>query len=110
MPLTTVAIELSNGKSETLYYPSNVVKSYFQEEQEMQLPEFIQVAMDSLEAADKCVIEKYGYPCIGCIMLKAKLQKWSELYKNETVRIIKIWSMMLHGLRYILRECVLNVV
>jgi uncharacterized repeat protein (TIGR04042 family) len=92
MPLTTIAIELSNGKSETLYYPSNVVKMYFQEQQELQLLDFIQVAMDSLAAADKRVIEKYGYPCIGCIMLKSKLQKWSELYKNETVKIVKIFE------------------
>jgi uncharacterized repeat protein (TIGR04042 family) len=92
MPLTTVAIELSNGKSETLYYPSNVVKEYFQEKQELQLLEFIQVALNSLEAADKRVTEKYGYPCIGCMMLRSKLTKWSELYKDETVKIVKIFE------------------
>lgn len=92
MPLTTMAIELSNGKSETLYYPSNVVKEFFQEDQELQLVEFIQVAMNSLEAADQRVIEKYGYPCIGCIMLKSKLTKWGELYKDETVKIVKIFE------------------
>jgi uncharacterized repeat protein (TIGR04042 family) len=90
MPLTTVDIELSNGKSETLYYPSSIVKEFFQEDQQLGLPEFIQVAMHSIEAAEKCVIAKYGYPCIGCYMLKSKLTKWGELYKDATVKILKI--------------------
>lgn len=92
MPLTTVAIELSNGKNETLYYPSSVVKEFFQEDQQLGLPEFIQVAMHSLEAAEKRVMAKYGYPCIGCYMLKSKLTKWGELYKDTTVKILKIFE------------------
>ncbi len=92
MPLTTVAIELSNGKNETLYYPSSVVKEFFQEDQQLGLLEFIQVAMHSIEAAEKCVIAKYGYPCIGCYMLKSKLTKWGELYKDATVKILKIFE------------------
>jgi uncharacterized repeat protein (TIGR04042 family) len=90
MPLTTIAVELSNGKKETLYYPSNVVKNYFQETQELELLEFIQLAMNSIEEAEKRVIEKYGYPCIGCMFLKHKLTSWGHQYKNETVTIIKI--------------------
>lgn len=90
MPLTTVDIEMSNGKNETLYYPSSIVKEFFQEDQQLGLLEFIQVAMHSIEAAEKCVIAKYGYPCIGCYMLKSKLTKWGELYKDETVKILKI--------------------
>ncbi|HUX99908.1 MAG TPA: hypothetical protein VMV49_10160 [Candidatus Deferrimicrobium sp.] len=90
MPLTTIAIELSNGKKEILYYPSNVVKNYFQETQELELLEFIQLALNSIEEAEKRVIEKYGYPCIGCIFLKQKLSNWGLQYKNETVTITKI--------------------
>ena len=90
MPLTTIAIEMSNGKSETLYYPSNVVKDYFQEAQELNVIEFVKIALNSLEAADKRVMQKYGYPCIGCILLKNKLSKWGQEFGEETVRIIKI--------------------
>ena len=90
MPLTTVAIELSNGKSETLYYPSNIVKEYFKEDQQLQILEFVNIALNSLKEADKRVMEKFGYPCIGCIILKQKLTKWGQEYKDETVRILKI--------------------
>ena len=90
MPLTTVAIELSNGRTETLYYPSNVVKDFFQENQQLKFLEFVQLALNSLKEADKRVICKFGYPCISCVILKQKLLKWEELYKDETVKIVKI--------------------
>lgn len=90
MPLTTISLKLSNGINETLYYPSSVVKDYFVEDQELQIPDFINLALRSLEESDRRVTAKFGLPCIGCAMLKSILMKWDELYKNETVYIIKI--------------------
>jgi len=90
MPLTTVAIELSNGKLETLYYPSSVVKNFFQEQQQLKFLEFLEIALNSLEESDKRVAAKYGYPCIGCAIMKQRLAKWGQLYKGETVKIVKI--------------------
>ena len=90
MPLTTVAIQMSNGKTETLYYPSSVVTEFLQEEQQYNLMDFVQIALDSLKESDKRVAEKYGYPCIGCAILKHRLTQWEKEYKNETVRIVKI--------------------
>lgn len=90
MPLTTVSIELSNGRKELLYYPSSVVKEFFQEDQLFKWQDFIQLALDSIKEADKRVLQKYGYPCIGCILLKQKLLKWEEEFKEEIVKIVKI--------------------
>ncbi|MHA1131470.1 MAG: hypothetical protein ACTSQI_04030 [Candidatus Helarchaeota archaeon] len=90
MPLTTLSIELSNGKQETLYYPSSVVKEFFHENQQLTCLDFVELALNSLDEADKRVTAKYGYPCIGCILLKQKLQKWETEFKEETVRIVKI--------------------
>lgn len=90
MPLTTVAIEWSNGKTETLYYPSSVVTQFLQENQQYECNDFVQLALTSLEESDKRVAEKYGYPCIGCAILKHRLSKWEQEYKDITVRIIKI--------------------
>ena len=95
MPLTTVAIKLSNGKSETLYYPSSVVKEFFKEEQQFQIVEFVKLALNSLKESDKRVVAKYGYPCIGCAILRHRLERWEKEYKNETVQIIRI-----HELKY----------
>lgn len=83
MPLTTVAIELSNGKKELLYYPSNVVKDFFQENQELNFWEFVQLALNSLEEADKRVLGKFGYPCISCVLIKQKLLKWEEVVQRR---------------------------
>ena len=94
MPLTTVAIKLSNGEMETLYYPSSAVKEFFQEEQQLKCLEFVQVALEAIKEADRRVVSKYGYPCIGCMILKQKLLKWKQLWEHEfqeeTVRIVKI--------------------
>jgi uncharacterized repeat protein (TIGR04042 family) len=90
MPLTTVSIEVSNGKQETLYYPSSVVKEFFREDQRLKCMEFVELALNSLEEADKRVTAKYGYPCIGCIILKQKLQKWETEFRDETIKIVKI--------------------
>ena len=90
MPLTTVAIEMSNGIAETLYYPSSVVKEYFKENQEYGFQEFVQLALNSLEESNKRVAAKYGYPCIGCVLLKNRLVKWETLYQDLTVKILKI--------------------
>ncbi|NVM53054.1 MAG: hypothetical protein HWN66_05080 [Candidatus Helarchaeota archaeon] len=90
MPLTTVAIEISNGKMETLYYPSSVVKDFFQVDQQLKFLEFVELALNSLKESDKRVTAKYGYPCIGCAILKQRLIKWEQLYKYETVKIVKI--------------------
>lgn len=90
MPLTTVSVELSNGLKETLYYPSNVVKEFFEEQQQLACQEFIELALNSLEEADKRVLQKLGYPCIGCMILKQKLLKWQLEYIEETVKIVKI--------------------
>ena len=90
MPLTTVAVELSNGRKDTLYYPSNVVKDFLQEDENYKCLDFVELALDSLEEADKRVLKKYGYPCIGCMILKQKLLNWQDSFKNETVKIVKI--------------------
>ena len=90
MPLTRVAIEISNGKSEMLYYPSSVVKDFFQEKQQFKFMEFKELALTSLEESDKRVTAKYGYPCIGCAILRHRITEWALLYKEETVKIVKI--------------------
>ncbi len=90
MPLTTVAIQLSNGKTETLYYPSSVVAEFLQEDQQYHFAEFVKIALSSLEESDKRVTAKFGYPCIGCAILKHRLTNWGDEYKDETVRITKI--------------------
>ena len=90
MPLTTISIELSDGKQETLYYPSSVVKEFFQEQQQLKGLEFVELALHSLDEADKRVTAKYGYPCIGCMILKQKLQKWETDFKDEIIKIVKI--------------------
>ncbi|MHA1267108.1 MAG: hypothetical protein ACTSRS_17850 [Candidatus Helarchaeota archaeon] len=90
MPLTSVVIEMSNGMFEILYYPSNVVKDFFREKEQYKFTQFIQLALNSLEESNKRVLAKYGYPCIGCAILKNKLVKWKTKYDNELVTIVKI--------------------
>ncbi|MHA1229970.1 MAG: hypothetical protein ACTSPQ_04930 [Candidatus Helarchaeota archaeon] len=69
MPLVTVALELSNGLKETLYYPSSIVLKYI-EEKDYYLKDFIKIAFESLNAAQEQVVKKYGHSCIGCFTNK----------------------------------------
>lgn len=90
MPVVTLAIELSNGKKDTLYYPSNVVLDYIQE-MEYPMGEFIELASISLDKAQERVIDKFGHQCIGCYMIKSRLSEWAaDLEENIKVYVRKI--------------------
>ena len=88
MPLVTIALEISNGKKDTLYYPSNVVLDYI-EENNYNLKDFIKLAMESLDQAQKRVKDKFGYQCIGCYIIKNRLLTWAKDYNEDLIVSVK---------------------
>ncbi|MHA1311856.1 MAG: hypothetical protein ACTSWR_11350 [Candidatus Helarchaeota archaeon] len=90
MPIVTVSVELSNGKKDIFYYPSNIVFNYLQEK-DYYLKDFVKLAIESIDEAQKRVVEKYGYQCIGCYIIKNRLNRWNNEYdKNLVVSVKKI--------------------
>ncbi|MBD3228502.1 MAG: hypothetical protein GF329_09965 [Candidatus Lokiarchaeota archaeon] len=90
MPITKVAVELSNGMKDTFYYPSNVVLEYIKEI-EYPLNDFIILAIKSLDAAQDRVVQKYGHQCIGCFIIQKRLNEWQkELDPSLTVLVEEI--------------------
>jgi len=90
VPIVIVAVELSNGRKEKLYYPSSIVLEYLKEK-DYSLSNFIEIAMEALEESQKRVVEKYGHQCIGCYFIKQKLNNWcNEFDRNIIVSVRKI--------------------
>ncbi|MEM8810686.1 MAG: MSMEG_0570 family nitrogen starvation response protein [Cyanobacteria bacterium P01_G01_bin.38] len=63
MPEIHFKIQWPDGKQETCYSPSLVVKDYFTAGEAYTVTEFLERSRESLQIASDRVQAKYGFPC-----------------------------------------------
>jgi uncharacterized repeat protein (TIGR04042 family) len=63
MPEIHFQIQWPDGKSETCYSPSLIVKDYFSPNSEYKLEDFVMRSRTALNIASDRVLKKYGMPC-----------------------------------------------
>lgn len=63
MPEINFKIQWPDGKQETCYSPSLIVKDYFDVGEAYPVADFLEKSREALKIASDRVQEKYGFPC-----------------------------------------------
>ena len=92
MPEINFRVRWPDGREESCYSPSLVVKKYFEPGTAYPVAEFVNRARESLTIASDRVQAKYGFPCSRALGQLQRIEKTSQQYTdaaNETVQIIQ---------------------
>ncbi|QJD80143.1 MSMEG_0570 family nitrogen starvation response protein [Spirosoma rhododendri] len=97
MPETYVHIQWPDGRDETIYSPSSVIRTYFEPGTELNLPDFEQRCATALQHASRRVRETYGYECTAAMAEKHRMAAAIQAIRRthpgpdeSTVRILTI--------------------
>ncbi|MFD1383527.1 MSMEG_0570 family nitrogen starvation response protein [Rhodanobacter aciditrophus] len=88
MPVTTFNVRWPDGKQESCYSPSSVIKNYFQIEHEYTVPEFLSVCDQALNEASERVRQKYGYACSSAMDQLSTIQMQCKRYDDPNSVIV----------------------
>lgn len=91
MPEVNFKIQWPDGKQETCYSPSLIVKKYFEPGASYTVSEFVEKSRESLNIASDRVQATYGFPCSRAIGQLKKIEQAAQQYKNpdsDTVSFI----------------------
>jgi len=80
MPEIRFQIQWPDGREETCYSPSLVVKDYFKPGERYTLEDFLERARQSLRTASDRVQAKYGFPCSLALGQLEKIETRSAQY------------------------------
>ena len=92
MPEVNFKIQWPDGKQETCYSPSLVVKKYFEPGESYTVSEFVEKSRESLNIASDRVQAAFGYPCSRALSQLKKIETAAQHYKNpdsDTVDFIE---------------------
>ena len=82
MPETNFKIQWPDGKQETCYSPSLVVKKYFEPGEAYPVSEFVEKARESLNIASDRVRAAYGFPCSRALGQLRKIETTAQQYQE----------------------------
>ncbi|MGB3766386.1 MAG: MSMEG_0570 family nitrogen starvation response protein [Phormidesmis sp.] len=82
MPEVNFKIQWPDGKQETCYSPSLIVKKYFEPGETYTISEFLEKSRESLTIASDRVQAAYGFPCSRALGQLKKIEATAEQYKN----------------------------
>ncbi|NEP18357.1 MAG: MSMEG_0570 family nitrogen starvation response protein [Leptolyngbya sp. SIO4C1] len=80
MPETYFQIQWPDGRQQTCYSPSSVIKDYFELGQTYTVSDFLSRARDSLQQASNRVQAKYGFPCSRALGQLQQLEAAAQPY------------------------------
>ncbi|HSJ01123.1 MAG TPA: MSMEG_0570 family nitrogen starvation response protein [Verrucomicrobium sp.] len=91
MPSVNFTIQLPDGVTRECYSPSTIVRSYFQQNEEMTVDEFVSRSREALTEASERVRAKFGFYCTSAAAQLADIERFSKNQPPEgTVRILSI--------------------
>jgi uncharacterized repeat protein (TIGR04042 family) len=82
MPEIRFQIQWPDGKQDTCYSPSLVVKAYFTPQSEYALDDFVTRSRTSLQIASDRVLAKYGMPCSLALGQLQRIEATAQNYQN----------------------------
>jgi uncharacterized repeat protein (TIGR04042 family) len=82
MPEIHFQIKWPDGKSETCYSPSLIVKEYFVPDCEYSLEDFVSRSRTALNIASDRVLAKYGMPCGRALGQLHQIETTAATYQN----------------------------
>jgi uncharacterized repeat protein (TIGR04042 family) len=82
MPEIHFQIKWPDGKSETCYSPSLIVKEYFVPNSEYSLEDFVTRSRTALNIASDRVLAKYGMPCSRALGQLRQIETTAVAYQN----------------------------
>ncbi len=95
MPETYFDVRWPDGRKNTCYSPSSVVKDYFEATKTYSLAEFVSLSEKSLGLASERVRDKYGYYCSSAADQLQRIKNTAaefESLKNPEVTVLRISS------------------
>lgn len=81
MPAVLFTVRWPNGKSETCYSPSTIIKDYFEPDRPYTMAEFLDACRKGLHAASERVRQRYGGS--GCSQAMAQLAAIEATAKQQ---------------------------
>jgi uncharacterized repeat protein (TIGR04042 family) len=82
MPEIYFQIRWSDGKQDTCYSPSLIVKEYFTPQSEYSLDDFLTRSRTSLQIASDRVLAKYGMPCSRALGQLQQIEATAKTYQD----------------------------
>jgi len=84
MPEMRFIVRWPDGRRESCYSPSLVIRDYFREGDAYARDDFLDLARQALTVASERVRAKYGYPCSLALGQLARIETAAGAYAPET--------------------------
>ena len=84
MPEVNFKIQWPDGKQETCYSPSLIVKKYFEPGEAYTVSEFLEKSRASLTIASDRVQAAYGFPCSRALGQLRKIEATAKQYQDSS--------------------------
>ncbi|KGD96589.1 MULTISPECIES: MSMEG_0570 family nitrogen starvation response protein [Rhizobium/Agrobacterium group] len=95
MPEMRFVIAWPDGREETCYSPSLVIKDFFEEGRTYPIREFLDLSRKALTIASDRVEAKYGYPCSLARGQLARIETAGALFLNDAEARVRCQSFIL---------------
>ncbi|MBY5664473.1 MSMEG_0570 family nitrogen starvation response protein [Rhizobium leguminosarum] len=95
MPEMRFVIAWPDGRKETCYSPSLVIKDYFAEGQTYPLSDFLDRSRTALTIASDRVKAKYGYPCSLALGQLSRIEQAATPYLTDAAAEVRCESFIL---------------
>lgn len=96
MPETYVRIALPDGRQETIYSPSSIIRHYMKPASELSISDFGQLCDRALDHASQRVLDTHGFACTSAMAEKSRirqlLQTVPDTDASQTIHILAITS------------------
>ncbi|MBP1842997.1 putative repeat protein (TIGR04042 family) [Rhizobium petrolearium] len=95
MPEMRFVIAWPDGREETCYSPSLVIKDFFEEGRTYPIREFLDLSRKALTIASDRVEAKYGYPCSLARGQLARIETAGALFLDDAEARVRCQSFIL---------------
>lgn len=95
MPEMRFVIAWPDGREETCYSPSLVIKDFFEEGRTYPIREFLDLSRKALTIASDRVEAKYGYPCSLARGQLARIETAGALFFDDAEARVRCQSFIL---------------
>jgi uncharacterized repeat protein (TIGR04042 family) len=83
MPEMRFVIRWPDGRRESCYSPSLVVRDFLCEGESYSVPDFLQRSQEALQIASERVKAKYGYPCSLALGQLARIEATATQFEGQ---------------------------
>jgi uncharacterized repeat protein (TIGR04042 family) len=83
MPEMRFVIRWPDGRRESCYSPSLVIRDFLREGESYPVPDFLQRSREALQTASARVEAKYGYPCSLALGQLARIEAVATQFEGQ---------------------------